>query len=104
MRSLMDFRKEGLEPIPAPADFHAMNFSLDFSMFMPGTHSLEMSRKAIHEYLGMLAILIHKRMFGWPGMSAVERARAALHPVPGAASLSLASTACFGRLSLLCSL
>jgi uncharacterized SAM-binding protein YcdF (DUF218 family) len=64
MRSLMDFRKDGLEPIPAPADFQAMDFRLNCSMFMPGAYSLEMSRKAIHEYLGMLAILIQKWITG----------------------------------------
>ncbi len=52
MRSLMDFRKEGLEPIPAPADFEAARFSLNFSAFIPSSHSLEKSRKAIHEYPG----------------------------------------------------
>lgn len=64
MRSLMDFRKEGLEPMPAPADFEATSFRMDFSSFLPGSRSLEMSRKAIHEYVGMLAILIHRWIFG----------------------------------------
>jgi uncharacterized SAM-binding protein YcdF (DUF218 family) len=64
MRSLMDFRKAGLEPIPAPADFEATQFRMGFSSFLPGSRSLEMSRKAIHEYVGMLATLIHKWVFG----------------------------------------
>jgi uncharacterized SAM-binding protein YcdF (DUF218 family) len=64
MRSLMDFRKEGLEPIPAPADFEATAFRIGFASFLPGSRSLEMSRKALHEYVGMLAILIHRGIFG----------------------------------------
>jgi uncharacterized SAM-binding protein YcdF (DUF218 family) len=64
MRSLMDFRLEGLEPVPAPADFQATAFRMDFSSFLPGSRSLDMSRKAIHEYVGMLAILIRTSVLG----------------------------------------
>ena len=63
MRSLMGFRKEGLEPIPAPADFEAKEFRMSYASFLPSSRSLEMSRKAIHEYLGMLAILLQKWVF-----------------------------------------
>jgi uncharacterized SAM-binding protein YcdF (DUF218 family) len=64
MRSLMDFRKQGLEPIPAPADFEALQSNLGFSTFVPNSHSLVRSQNAIHEYLGMLAGLIQKWVFG----------------------------------------
>lgn len=57
-RSLLIFRRTGLNPIPAPADFEAQQFSFGLISLLPGAHGLEMTHKAIHEYVGTLVVLM----------------------------------------------
>ena len=53
-RSMALFRRRGLEPIPAPADFRAPNTqSSDPVRFFPGVGSLGQTQIAVHEYLGL---------------------------------------------------
>ncbi|MCJ7818734.1 MAG: YdcF family protein, partial [Syntrophales bacterium] len=53
-RSMALFRKRGLQPIPAPADFRAPNTqSFEPGSFFPGVGSLGQTQTALHEYLGL---------------------------------------------------
>jgi uncharacterized SAM-binding protein YcdF (DUF218 family) len=53
-RSMALFRRRGLEPIPAPADFRAPNIqSSGPGRFFPGVWSLAQTQIAVHEYLGL---------------------------------------------------
>jgi hypothetical protein len=52
------FKTLGLNPIPAPTDFHKDEFSKFFSA--PDIGSLNNSRMAIHEYIGILWGMIKK--------------------------------------------
>jgi uncharacterized SAM-binding protein YcdF (DUF218 family) len=53
-RSMALFRKRGLEPIPAPADFRAPETqSSGPSRFFPGAGALGQTQTALHEYLGL---------------------------------------------------
>jgi uncharacterized SAM-binding protein YcdF (DUF218 family) len=53
-RSLALFRRRGLQPIPAPADFRAPNTqSSDLIRFFPGVGPLAQTQIAVHEYLGL---------------------------------------------------
>jgi uncharacterized SAM-binding protein YcdF (DUF218 family) len=61
-RSLMNFTHVGLAPIPAPADFEAMTIHLDLLDFLPRAQGLQSSQKAIHEYLGIWALLLRQRV------------------------------------------
>jgi len=48
------FRKRGLQPIPAPADFPAREpQGFDPSRFFPGAGGLGQVETALHEYLGL---------------------------------------------------
>ena len=48
------FRRRGLQPIPAPADFEARNTqSSDPMRFFTGVGSLVQTETAVHEYLGL---------------------------------------------------
>ena len=54
-RTMALFRRRGLEPIPAPADFRAPNIqSSDPVKFFPGAGSLGKTQAAVHEYLGLV--------------------------------------------------
>ncbi len=55
-RSLMHFRRQGLDPIPAPADFDAKVFSFRVDGILPRLSGLDRSHKAIHEYLGICVL------------------------------------------------
>lgn len=55
-RSLMHFRAQGLNPIPAPADFEAKVFTSRIVGVLPRLSGLDKSHKAIHEYLGICAL------------------------------------------------
>ena len=53
-RSMALFRKRGLQPIPAPADFPAREpEGFDPSEFFPGAGPLRQLETALHEYLGL---------------------------------------------------
>jgi uncharacterized SAM-binding protein YcdF (DUF218 family) len=53
-RSMALFRRRGIEPIPAPADFRTKNaLSSDPIRFFPGVESLGQTQTAVHEYLGL---------------------------------------------------
>lgn len=53
-RSMALFRRRGLDPIPAPADFRAPNIqSSGPGRFFPGVWSLAQTQIAVHEYLGL---------------------------------------------------
>ena len=53
-RSMALFRKRGLQPIPAPADFLGQESQgFDPSRFFPGARPLGQVETALHEYLGL---------------------------------------------------
>jgi uncharacterized SAM-binding protein YcdF (DUF218 family) len=53
-RSMALFRRRGLEPIPAPADFRAPEpRSSSPSRFFPGAGFLGQTQTAVHEYVGL---------------------------------------------------
>jgi uncharacterized SAM-binding protein YcdF (DUF218 family) len=62
-RSLMGFRRKGLNPIPAPADFEAKKFSFEIFGVLPRQGGLEKSHKAIHEYLGICVVMMKQSIF-----------------------------------------
>ena len=55
-RAMALFRKQGMEPIPAPTDYLAREREggLPPGVFYPCAGSLEKAERAIHEYLGLL--------------------------------------------------
>lgn len=58
-RSVLSFKRMGLDPIPAPADFMTKGgFQLGVRTFLPSPMALELSQTAIHEYLGTLWLTI----------------------------------------------
>lgn len=53
-RSMALFRRRGLQPIPAPADFRAPKTQSPSPVrFFPGVGSLRQTQTAVHEYLGL---------------------------------------------------
>ena len=55
-RSMALFRKLGMAPIPAPADYlvkKADREKLRLSTFLPGSGNLQKAESALHEYLGL---------------------------------------------------
>lgn len=57
-RSMAEFRAEGLDPIPAPADFLAWRKSINYSGFLPRCKGLDFTERAIHEYAGLALVKI----------------------------------------------
>ncbi len=57
-RSLLIFRRIGLNPIPAPADFEVKSVNFGLRSFFPVATSLELTHKAIHEYVGTVVVLM----------------------------------------------
>jgi uncharacterized SAM-binding protein YcdF (DUF218 family) len=58
-RSVLIFKRMGLDPIPAPADFMTKGvFQLGVGTLLPSPMALELSQTAIHEYLGTLWLTI----------------------------------------------
>jgi uncharacterized SAM-binding protein YcdF (DUF218 family) len=58
-RSVLTFKRMGLDPIPAPADFMTKGaFQLGVGTLLPSPMALELSQTAIHEYLGTLWLTI----------------------------------------------
>ncbi len=58
-RSVLNFKRMGLDPIPAPSDFMTKGgFHLGVGTFLPSPMALDLSQRAIHEYLGTLWLWI----------------------------------------------
>lgn len=57
-RALLTFRRYGMTPIPAPADFEAHPMSASYKMFLPSPNGLKASDKAFREYLGMTVVFV----------------------------------------------
>jgi len=57
-RSLLTFRRLGMKPVPAPADFYARQFVVDFESFIPASQYLLLTQKALHELLGTCWLLL----------------------------------------------
>ena len=55
-RAMALFKKNGMEPIPAPTDYLVKDREggLTPGVFFPGAGSLEKAERAIHEYLGLI--------------------------------------------------
>jgi len=51
-RSLTNFRRIGLNPVPAPVGFEFSRFVVDFSSFLPSAAGLHDTQKALREYVG----------------------------------------------------
>jgi uncharacterized SAM-binding protein YcdF (DUF218 family) len=52
-RSMLSFERAGIRVIAAPTDFRARRSPLTFSDFLPDASCLEISRFALHEYVGL---------------------------------------------------
>lgn len=63
-RSLMHFRRTGLDPFPAPADFQVKKLRYGVRSYIPSVDSLSRSQAGVHEYLGTLFLIIKQRGFG----------------------------------------
>lgn len=53
-RSMALFKKLGMKPIPAPADYLVTKGKIGINSFFPGSGALRKSEIAVHEYLGMV--------------------------------------------------
>lgn len=53
-RSVKIFQSLGMNPIPAPADFHAADLRWGFASFLPGAKGMLLTQRAIHEHVGTL--------------------------------------------------
>jgi uncharacterized SAM-binding protein YcdF (DUF218 family) len=55
-RAVALFRKQGLEPTPAPTDYQSKKSGINFtpSFFFPSTTGFTRGQRAAHEYLGLL--------------------------------------------------
>ena len=60
-RAMGLFENQGMHPIPAPTDFALYNRSTMWTFF-PNTTSLEQTRIAVYEYLGMLWAKVRGKM------------------------------------------
>ena len=52
-RALWLFERQGLSPIPAPADFHTLDWRFSHTSVLPTVNGLVQSQRAIYEYLAM---------------------------------------------------
>ena len=52
-RSMTEFEKRGLTPLPAPADFRTKGLELSWRTLIPQSSGFSMVRAALHEYLGL---------------------------------------------------
>jgi uncharacterized SAM-binding protein YcdF (DUF218 family) len=58
-RAMMIFRRHGMNPISAPADFEASSpQSWEPRMFVPAVSALLLSHKAFHEYMGIAVVTL----------------------------------------------
>jgi uncharacterized SAM-binding protein YcdF (DUF218 family) len=63
-RSLIDFKRVGLRPISAPADFEARSLPISLDTLLPTAGSVMTAQKAAHEYLGVFAVFLKELMTG----------------------------------------
>jgi uncharacterized SAM-binding protein YcdF (DUF218 family) len=63
-RSLIIFRRVGLNPVPAPADFEGQVPAIELGTLLPDASSILMSQKAVHEYLGVCLVLLKDLITG----------------------------------------
>lgn len=63
-RAMGLFRKQGMEPIPAPTDYMVKkrDGGLSPGVFFPSSEALETAERAIHEYLGMVWARLRSQM------------------------------------------
>ena len=53
-RAMGMFRKEGMEPIPAPTDHHVAESNFPTLLrYLPSEEALENTRRAVYEFLGL---------------------------------------------------
>lgn len=57
-RAMRQFRSLGLEPIPAPCDFRTRQLPFWHRWFVPDVAGLELSTRAVHEYVGGMWLLV----------------------------------------------
>jgi len=62
-RSVMLFRYQGVNPIPAPADFRAKKIKINYSTLIPKARGLEMTQIAQKERLAMLWLAIKYKLW-----------------------------------------
>ena len=54
-RAMMHFEKEGLKPIPAPANYlYKKGQNIEFAKWLPNANNIFKMEVATHEYAGML--------------------------------------------------
>lgn len=53
-RAMWLFGQQGMQPIPAPVDFHSLGPMLSYQWFLPSSNGLGMVDLALREYLGQL--------------------------------------------------
>lgn len=53
-RAILSFEKAGIKAVPAPTDYRAKRSTLTWADFLPDAAHLEISRLALHEYIGIL--------------------------------------------------
>jgi uncharacterized SAM-binding protein YcdF (DUF218 family) len=53
-RAVLSFRRAGVEVVPAPTEYRAKRSRLTWADFLPDTAKMEMTRLALHEYIGLL--------------------------------------------------
>jgi uncharacterized SAM-binding protein YcdF (DUF218 family) len=53
-RAMLSFERAGLRAIAAPTDYRAKRSALTWADFLPDTSKLEVTRLALHEYIGLL--------------------------------------------------
>lgn len=63
-RSLLLFRMQGLDPIPAPCDFLAKRVYIDYETLMPQAYGLLLSQIAVKEYLATWWFLLKAHLSG----------------------------------------
>ncbi|MFH1139104.1 MAG: ElyC/SanA/YdcF family protein [Pseudomonadota bacterium] len=61
-RSLMLFREQGLNPVPAPTDFQGRVNEANPLNYLPSSFGLMLSDRAVHEYLGICRHGIRKAL------------------------------------------
>ena len=54
VRSMALFRKQGMDPIPAPTDFWIKERQRMGAEVFPSAYKLRMAERAVHEYLGIM--------------------------------------------------
>jgi uncharacterized SAM-binding protein YcdF (DUF218 family) len=77
-RSLLSFRRAGLDPVPAPTDYRRDRGGLGWPDLLPRAGALETTSLALHEYVGLLWYAI--RLPAAPGWKAAPPAAPPIAP------------------------